>query len=69
VVTRATGIAYRDRRALAARVQRAHARGMARDRRKDRWTLEPPPDWGAIGAGPQVARRLDELDAGRVPPW
>jgi hypothetical protein len=30
---------------LIIRMKRARARGLARDRRRDRWTLEPPPGW------------------------
>jgi hypothetical protein len=30
---------------LAIRMRRAWTRGMARDRDRDRWTLEAPPDW------------------------
>jgi hypothetical protein len=35
----------RPRHLLAQRMQRSRERGLARDRRKDRWTLEPPPGW------------------------
>lgn len=35
----------RTRDTLVVRMQRARLRGLARDRRRDRWTLEPPPGW------------------------
>jgi hypothetical protein len=35
----------RPRHLLVSRIQRARQRGLTRDRRRDRWTLEPPPRW------------------------
>jgi hypothetical protein len=69
VVTRATSVDYRDRAGLAARMRRARARGLGRDRGRDQWTLQPPPDWGALCPESQLHTVLDELDAAWVPPW
>ncbi len=69
VVTRATSVDYRHRDDLATRMRCAHARGVARDRRRDRWTLEPPPDWGAMCAESELHDVLEEMDATWVPPW
>jgi hypothetical protein len=69
VVTRATKVDFRHRLGLAARMGRARARGLARDRRRDRWTLEPPPDWGAMCPESDLHELFDELDATWVPPW
>lgn len=45
LVTRVTRLHLRGRRAaLVERMRRARARGLARDRRHDRWTLSPPAD-------------------------
>ncbi|MGH3502401.1 MAG: hypothetical protein ACRDQA_16155, partial [Nocardioidaceae bacterium] len=45
-VMRATRVDLRWRRpATISRMRGAHARGLRRDRRQDRWTLEPPPWW------------------------
>ncbi|MGH3506715.1 MAG: hypothetical protein ACRDO2_05880 [Nocardioidaceae bacterium] len=35
----------RPRSLLVNRMQRARLRGLARDRKRDRWTLQPPPGW------------------------
>lgn len=35
---------------LVARMRSTRARGLARDRRRDRWTLDIPPSWGAMDA-------------------
>jgi hypothetical protein len=67
VVTRATSVDFGDTTALATRMRRAHARGLRRDRRRDRWTLEVPPHWGAMGAS--VRELLDEQDRGWTPPF
>jgi hypothetical protein len=69
VVTRATTLDQRGRRALAERLRRAWGRGMRRNRAADRWTLEPPPAWGAMAAEPELRDVLDEMDAGWTPPW
>jgi hypothetical protein len=69
VVTRASSMDFRDRRSLAARMLRAHRRGLARDRHRDRWTLEPPPDWGGLSAEAELRAIHDELDATWTPPW
>ena len=47
IVTRVTRLDLRPsrRQALVVRLRRAHARGLRRDRRDDRWTLAPPPWW------------------------
>jgi hypothetical protein len=50
-----------DRRALAARMTRKRARGLARDRRRDAWTMEIPSSWGAFGFEGQIGPLLDEL--------
>lgn len=63
VVTRAISLDFADQDGLSARMRRAHARGSRRDRRHDRWTLEIPPDWGAVGAEDELAALLDGVDA------
>lgn len=63
VVTRATSLDFADRAGLAARMRRAHARGLRRDHKVDRWTLELPPEWGAAGAEDDLAELLDGVEA------
>jgi hypothetical protein len=44
IVVRADSYDYRYQRPqLIERLRKARARGLRRDRRRDRWTLEPPP--------------------------
>lgn len=69
VVTRATSVDIGRRQALAQRMQRAHARGLARDRCGDQWTLEIPPDWGPAGAEDELNELLDAMDERWTPPW
>ena len=59
VVTRAVSLKFADRPGLAERMRRARARGMQRDRRRDRWTLEAPPGWGGVDAVHELDARLD----------
>lgn len=42
LVVRVTSLDMRRPAELATRLRAAHARGLGRDRRRDRWTLEPP---------------------------
>ncbi len=68
-VTRAVSLDFADTPELARRMRRARVRGLHRDRRRDRWTLEPPPDWGATGAQDEVNALLEAMDAAWVPPF
>jgi hypothetical protein len=49
VVARVSRANLADRETLADRMRRTRQRGVRRDRRNDRWTLEVPPSWGAFG--------------------
>lgn len=58
VVARVSRADLDDRPALAARMQRTHARGLRRDRRADSWTLDVPSSWGSDGVPAHVRRAL-----------
>ncbi|MDP9442837.1 MAG: hypothetical protein M3P83_00185 [Actinomycetota bacterium] len=62
VVVRVTRIDLRDTALLARRLARRRARGLSRDRRLDRWTLDVPPSWGGLGADDELNALLEEQD-------
>ncbi|MGH3455637.1 MAG: hypothetical protein ACRDP2_14535 [Nocardioidaceae bacterium] len=58
VVCRATREDHEYVADLSTRMTRARDRGVRRDRRRDRWTLDPPPDWGSMGDDAALAVAL-----------
>lgn len=67
LVGRVTRVDMRDRAAVARRMVSTRRRGLGRDRRADRWTLELPPDWGACCPMADLHEVLDEMDRGWSP--
>ena len=58
-VVRATGVDLTNGAEFDRRIRRGRRRGLARDRRQDRWTTDPPAWW----YGSRLAKRWG------VPPW
>jgi hypothetical protein len=62
VVGRVTKMDLPRRHDVARRMRRARARGLRRDRSRDRWTLKAPPQWREGSARDAVLDLLEEMD-------